>query len=191
MDIKKLKQDIILYEKIKKNSFIFHTTWGLFSPKTIDKGTMLLLENLKPKSDDIIIDIGCGYGVIGLALGKQCQKGKIHLVDKDFVAIKYAKKNANINRIKNSQIYLSNGFSQVPKIKFDKVTINIPGKAGKEMLYIILYDAKRYLKKGGEIYIVFISGLKNFIKRNLKTIFNNYQKIKQNKTYTVVRAVKK
>ncbi len=129
-------------------------------------------------------------GVIGLAAAKMSPEGNVHMIDKDFVAVEYSKKNAELNRIKNVQVYLSNAFDQVPDIEFDNVISNIPAKVNKEFFWIMINDAKKHLKPGGKIYIVTLSGLKDFIKRNLNDFFGNYKKLAQGKTYAAYQAVK-
>ena len=82
------------------------------------------------------------------------------MIDKDFVAVEYAKKNAEVNGIKNCKVYLSNGFSKAPDMKFDLIVSDLPAKVGREFLRILLEDAKSHLKPGGRIYVVTISGLR-------------------------------
>lgn len=184
-----LKSDVVFQKELRGNKFIFHSTWGLFSPKAIDEGTELLIENIPIKSTDISLDLGCGYGPIGLTIAKLSPQGFVHMVDKDFVAIDYSKKNANINVINNCDIYLSNAFSNVPDIKFDNIVANIPAKTGKELYWIIMEDSKKHLKPGGKLYFVFISGLKEFFKRNFKDFFGNYNRVAADGTYTVAVAI--
>lgn len=190
MSSQNLKKDIVFSKKLKVNDFVFHSTWGLFSPKDVDEGTELLINHVDVKTTDVSLDLGCGYGAIGLSLAKLSPQGKVHLVDKDFVAVEYAKKNAQLNNLNNCDIYLSNGFSHVPDIQFDNIVSNIPAKTGKELYWIIMEDAKKYLKTGGKLYFVYISGLKEFFKRNLTEIFGNYTQIAKSKTYTVGMARK-
>lgn len=185
-----LKQDIVFETVLREHRLCFHTTWGLFSPRTIDEGTQLLLRYLSVQDGDTTLDLGCGYGAIGLAVAKMTPKGMVHLVDKDFVALEFARKNAEINNIRNCKVYLSNAFSAVGDVQFDSVISNLPAKVGRELLYIILSDAKAHLRPGGQIVVVTISGLKEFIKRNFKEVFGNYEKLKQGRAYTVARAVK-
>ena len=64
------------------------------------------------------------------------------------------------------------------------------GKVGNELLTLIMHDAWDHLKPGGRFYVVTISGLKEYIRRNFRQIFGNYKKIKQGKTYTVALAVR-
>lgn len=189
-DVSKLKQDIVFEVQLREHRFVFHSTWGLFSPRSIDEGSYLLINHMEVNPDDITLELGCGYGPIGLAIAQLSPLGKVHMVDKDFVAIEYTKKNAQLNGIQNCEIYLSNAFSHVPDLQFDNIVSNLPAKVGKELFYIIMNDAKRHLKKGGKFYVVTISGLREYIKRNFHEVFGNYEKLKQGKTYTVAVARK-
>lgn len=189
-DIHNLRKDIIFKAKLKGHNFVFHSTWGLFSPKEIDKGSLMLINQVDIKPTDFTLEMGCGYGPIGLAFAKMSPQGKVHMLDKDFVAVDFAKKNAQLNGIQNCEIYLSNAFNNVPAIEFDNIVSNLPAKVGKELLFLILNDAKNHLKKGGKFYVVIIAGLKDYIKRNFKEVFGNYEKLKQGKTYMVAVAIK-
>ena len=189
-DIHGLRKDIIFEVKLKGHNFVFHSTWGLFSPKEIDKGSLMLINQVDIKPTDLTLEMGCGYGPIGLVIAKMSPQGKVHMLDKDFVAVDFANKNAQLNGIQNCDIYLSNAFSNVPAIEFDNIVSNLPAKVGKELLFLILNDAKNHLKKGGKFYVVVIAGLKDYIKRNFKEVFGNYEKLKQGKTYMVAVAIK-
>jgi len=186
-----LKEPIRFETKLKDMPLTFYSTWGLFSPEAVDEGTSLLLKEIEVKETDHILDLGCGYGALGIPLAKIAFKGETHMVDKDFVAIGMARKNAKVNQTNHCKIYLSNAFSYIPpETKFDVIVSNLPAKVGKEMFEIIMYDAKKHLKPGGKFYVVTISGLKEYIKRNFKEVFGNYDKLAQSKTYTVALAVK-
>jgi 16S rRNA (guanine1207-N2)-methyltransferase len=201
------KGETTIQTKLRGHFLTFHTTWGLFSPKEIDEGTRLLIEEIKVEPKMNILDLGCGYGPIGIALAKSLTEtspenksenlGEIHMIDKDFMAIEYANCNIEENlpasQQKNCQAYLSNGFSHVPEGKlasFDIIVSNIPAKVGKELLQIIMADAYRYLKPGGRFYVVTIAGLREFIKRNFKETFGNYKKLNQSKGYAVAMTEK-
>ncbi|MCK4235440.1 class I SAM-dependent methyltransferase [candidate division WOR-3 bacterium] len=191
MDIKKLKKDIIFSESLRGFEFIFHSTWGLFSPRRVDEGSKLLINHMEIANDDDCLDLGCGYGAIGLAMAKCAPEGLIYLVDKDHVAVEFSKRNTRLNSIENCKVFLSNGFSDIKKRNFNIIASNLPSNVGKELLYIMLYEAKKHLSKGGKLYLVTISGLREFIKRNLLEVFYNYKKVKQGRIYTVALAIKK
>jgi len=190
-DIVNLKKDIEIVVNLLDNELTLHTRWGVFSPRSIDEGTIMLMKHIEVGVSDICLDLGCGYGPIGLALAKHCIKGEVHMVDKDFVAIELANNNANLNNLSNAKAYFSDAFLQVPnEVKFDQVISNLPAKVGREQLSIILYDAFDALKPGGKITVVTINGLKDFIKNNFKSVFGNYKKLKQGQKYIVSQAIK-
>ena len=186
-----LKKDLIFQDRLLGNDLTFHTTWGLFSPRAIDEGTRLLLEYLNVGEREIVLDIGCGYGPLWLAIGRVAKQGEIHMVDKDYLAVEYANRNAEINGLGECRAYLSNGLSEVDaSLRFDTVVSNIPAKVGRELLTILLCESHAQMKPGGQMVVVTINGLRDFIKRNFKQVFGNYKKLKQGKAYTVARAIR-
>mgnify|MGYP006132339581 CR=1 FL=1 len=190
-DILKLKQDLLIESDLMGHKLNLKTRWGVFSPRTIDDGTVMLMKYLDIAENDKCLDLGCGYGPIGLNVAKSCPQGEVHMVDKDFVAVELSNINAQINHISNVQAYLSDAFSAVGKQNyFDQVISNVPAKVGREQLSIILYDAYDALKPGGKITFVTINGLRHFIKDNFKSVFGNYKKLKQGQKYTIAQAIK-
>ncbi len=185
-----LKKDISFEVTLRGNNLKFVSTWGLFSPKSIDDGTYLLIKHIDIEDGQTTLDLGCGYGAMGLAIAKACPNGIVHLVDKDFVAIEYVKKNIELNGLNNCTTYLSNAFSAVGENKFDNIVANLPANVSNEMLYIMMSDAREHLNRGGQLVVVTIAGLKEYIKRNFKELFGNYKKIKQGRDHTVAQTIK-
>ena len=186
----KLREDLSLEADLMGQHLSFKTTWGLFSPKAIDDGTRLLLEHLQVNQDEQALDLGCGYGPIGLSIARNAPQGHCTMVDKDFVAVEYAQRNAKLNGISNVSVQLSDGFKHLPEQHYSLVVTNLPAKTSKEHYYLFFYDAWSRLQPGGRIYVVVISGLRKFIASAFKDIFGNHKKVKQGKTYTVAMAVK-
>ena len=186
--LRKLREDLVFSDRLRGELLSFHTTWGLFSPKGIDEGSRLLLDHLHVNPSDDTLDLGCGYGPLGLTLARLAPAGRSVLVDKDFVAVEYSRKNAALNGITNTEIFLSNGFDQVGERCFDLIVSNLPAKTGKELYYLYFYDALVRLNPGGRLYVVTITGLRRFVQKAFTEVFGNYEKVKQGKTYTVALA---
>ena len=185
------RQDIKFSETLCNQTLNYQTTWGIFSPREIDSGTKLLMKYIEINPDDDCFDLGCGYGPIGLTMAKLAPQGNTILVDKDFMAVEYSNKNANVNNINNANAMLSNGFQHVESNqRFDVIASNVPAKVGKEMMSLMLHDAHKHLNKDGKLYLVTVNGLRQYMKRNLKEVFGNYKKIKQGAAYTIHLAVK-
>ncbi|PCI71072.1 MAG: methyltransferase [Gammaproteobacteria bacterium] len=163
----------------------FETTYGVFSPKEIDQGTKLLLRYLNVEKQFNCVDLGCGYGPVGLWMAKKATEGSVLMLDKDFVAVDYANRNIQKNNLSNASAVLSNGFSALKDEKYDLIVSNIPAKVGNEMLYLFLYDAYYHLKPGGKFVVVTVNGLRHFCKRTFKEVFGNYKKEKQGSAYTI------
>lgn len=183
-----LRRDIEFSTLLRGEALRFRTTWGLFSPKAVDEGSRLLLDYVEIRQGDHSLDLGCGYGPLGLTLARLAPQGNHMLVDKDFVAVEYTRKNAKLNNIDNVDILLSNGFNQIEDRPFDVIVSNLPAKTGKELYYLYFYDALTRLRPGGRIYVVTITGLRRFIQRAFLEVFGNYDKLKQGSRYTVAAA---
>ena len=188
LDLDRLRQDIVFEDTLLGHRLLFHTTWGLFSPKGIDEGTRLLLDHLEVRPNERAIDLGCGYGPLGLAIARSAPEGHCLMVDKDFVAVEYANANARRNGIDNAHAMLSDGLRHVPKQTFTLAVTNLPAKTSKEHYYLFFHDIKDRLEPGGRCYVVVISGLRQFIARAFGEVFGNHRKLKQGRQYTVAMA---
>ncbi len=191
LDITTLKQGLTIKVNLLNQAMQFKTRFGVFSPKAIDEGTLFLLDYLDYKPDDISLDLGCGYGAIGLSLAKVCPQGLCYLVDKDFVSVNLANQNIILNKLSNAHAQLSDGLRDLdPSIKFTHIVSNMPAKVGKEQMAIFLADAYEAMAVGGRFSVVTINGLRDYMKRNFNEVFGNYQKIKQGKNYTISSCIK-
>lgn len=189
--LQQLRKAIVFSDSLRGRTFQFRSTWGLFSPRAIDEGTRLLVDRLEIGQADDCLDLGCGYGPVGLVMAALAPNGQTLLVDKDFVAVEYSNQNARLNGLANARALLSNGFDQIPPdLGFDVIASNIPAKVGKELLSLYLHDARDRLRRDGRLYLVTINGLRQFIRRNLEEVFGDYDKLKQGRAYTVAMARK-
>lgn len=143
-----IKKDVF----IGNNRYSFITDNGVFSKKGLDFGTRTLLESLDlSKICGNVLDMGCGYGPIGIYVAKNTD-ATVHMTDVNRRSLALAHKNAELNHVSVS-IYESNAYENVDE-KFDYIISNPPIRVGKNILYQILFDAKKYLKESGELWIV-------------------------------------
>jgi len=191
MSIDELRRDRVLDAELPGASLTLHTTWGLFSPRAVDEGSRLLLEHLDVGTDEVALDLGCGYGPLGLTIARQAPNGRVHLVDRDFVAVDYARENARRNALDNVEVYLSNGFDAVaPDLSLTLVVSNLPAKVGNELFRLLFHDAHARMVPGARLVVVTINGLREFVKREFTATFGNCRKLKQGRSYTVSMAVR-
>jgi len=193
-EVDRYREDIVFDTTIATQRgglpFRFQSTWGLFSPREVDLGTVLLLEEIEVAEDADCFDLGCGYGPIGLTLARLAPQGQTLMVDRDYIAVEYANRNAEENRVPNARALLSNGFAEVPaQQRFHLVATNLPAKVGNEMTSILFADAHDRLHPGGQFVLVTLSGMRKYIQRTLEETFGNYEKLRQGRTHTVHRAI--
>lgn len=139
--------------KILDHVFTFHTDNGVFCKDYLDFGTRLLLESI-PLSDlgDSILDVGCGYGVIGITLAK-VTGAFIDMIDVNRRALHLAEMNGRENQVKNIQVFESNCYEQVTK-KYETIITNPPIRAGKKVVYDIVMNARHHLLPDGCLFLV-------------------------------------
>ncbi|MBQ8892217.1 MAG: class I SAM-dependent methyltransferase [Bacilli bacterium] len=161
-----LKSDIKEFKiKIDNYEFKFKTDNGVFSKGELDFGTELLIKTvLKEKIKGNILDLGCGYGAIGIVLNK-ILKVNVNMIDVNKRAIHLTKMNIKENDCSSVLAFLSDGYSNVDK-KYDYIVSNPPIRIGKSNLYKLISDSKNYLNDCGKIYLVIRreQGAKTFIK---------------------------
>jgi 16S rRNA (guanine1207-N2)-methyltransferase len=189
-DVDRLRADIEFDAEVRGQRLRFATRFGLFSPRAIDEGTRLLLDHIDVSPTDDCLDLGCGYGAIGLTLARLAPQGHTVLVDRDVVAVEYARRNVAANDITNAEVLLGDGFEQLAERGFEVVASNLPAKAGNEALYLLLADAYAHLRLGGRCTVVTLSGMRRFIERAMLEVFDSYDKTKQGRTHTVSTAIR-
>lgn len=164
------------------------TDAGVFSKKMVDYGSQVLLSTLYFKEGEHLLDVGCGYGPLGIALAK-AQGLQVTMVDINSRAIELAKRNAVQNHV-TATIYQSNIYEAVSGM-FDHIISNPPIRAGKEVVHTILEQAFDYLTLGGDLTIVIQKkqGAPS-TKAKMAEIFGNVEILKKDKGYYILRSIK-
>lgn len=180
-DIHELRVDL-LGEKMT-----FLTDAGVFSKKMVDFGSQLLLKCLEVDEGETVLDVGCGYGPLGLSLAK-AYGVQATMVDINNRALDLARQNAERNKVE-ATIFQSNIYEQV-KGKFDHVISNPPIRAGKQVVHEIIEKSKDFLGIGGDLTIVIQKkqGAPS-AKSKMEDVFGNCEIVKKDKGYYILRSV--
>nr|WP_165847437.1 class I SAM-dependent methyltransferase [Streptococcus sp. LQJ-218] len=180
-DIHELRVDL-LGEKMT-----FLTDAGVFSKKMVDFGSQLLLKCLEVNQGETVLDVGCGYGPLGLSLAK-AYGVQATMVDINNRALDLARQNAERNKVE-AMIFQSNIYEQVEG-KFDHVISNPPIRAGKQVVHEIIVKSKDFLETGGDLTIVIQKkqGAPS-AKSKMEDVFGNCEVVKKDKGYYILRSV--
>lgn len=176
----------------KGKKFDFSSDNGVFSKEKIDQGSIVFLNTLFEKAEiqGKILDLGCGYGTIGLILASFYHEAKFLLVDINTRACALARVNKDKFNLTNVEIRVSDCFDSIQE-SFDVILINPPIRAGKKVIYKMFLEAYRYLNNNGKLYIVIRKdqGAKS-ASNYIESVFNNCTMIARDKGYYVYEAIK-
>jgi 16S rRNA (guanine1207-N2)-methyltransferase len=132
----------------------FETDAGVFASEALDPGTALLIQALDPAPEATVLDLGCGWGAIGLAAARATPKGRVVLTDVNKRAILLARKNARRNGIQNVEVRPGPVYAPVADERFDLIASNPPFHVGRETVLTILEQAPAHLTPEGRILVV-------------------------------------
>lgn len=177
---------------LRNHRFRFKTDNGVFSKREVDYGSRLLIESfVMPEAKGLVLDVGCGYGPIGLSIAKGNPDRMVHMVDVNERAIELAKENAALNRIDNVEIYESDRLQSVQDTNFTAILTNPPIRAGKRTVHDIFEQSAAHLLPNGELWVVIQKkqGAPSAQER-LKELFSTVDVVEKSKGYFIFRAVK-
>ncbi|MFD1337171.1 class I SAM-dependent methyltransferase [Oceanobacillus iheyensis] len=179
-----------MYE-LRGRTFHFTSDVGVFSKNDIDFGSRLLIEQFQePQINGDILDVGCGYGPIGLSLAAEFEDRGVSMVDINDRAVELAKRNASGNNITNVTIQTSDIYSAIDEtLRFAAVVTNPPIRAGKKVVHQIFEGAKDLLLPNGELWVVIQKkqGAPS-AKDKLNEVFGNVEIVKKDKGYYIFKA---
>ena len=168
----------------------FRTDAGVFSRGEVDTGTRLLLEALPEEMRGEILDLGCGWGVIGISIARKWPETRVTMADVNLRALELSRENARKNRAEVSCVE-SDGMAELKDRTFDAVVTNPPIRAGKQVIYRMFADAAECLKPGGALYLVIRKqqGAESCVKY-LQTICAGVEKLDRSGGFWVLKAMK-
>ncbi|MCH5585923.1 class I SAM-dependent methyltransferase [Shimazuella sp. AN120528] len=173
--------------QLRGNELSFQSDAGVFSKKGIDFGSRLLIESAQLTGHEHILDLGCGYGPVGIALAKAYPSVKVQMVDINERATVLAKENARANQVSNQiTVKVSDGFEQLKGQKFDAILCNPPIRVGKTFVYQLFQQARQHLSDSGALWIVIRKqqGAAS-AKEELTRLYDHVEQVAQKKGYCI------
>jgi 16S rRNA (guanine1207-N2)-methyltransferase len=132
----------------------FETDRGVFASSGLDPGTALLIENLEVGEKDRILDLGCGWGAIGIAAARSAPKGSVLLTDVNRRSVMLARGNLRRNSVANAEVRQGSLYEPTAAEQFDLIATNPPYHAGRPAVLSILEGAPTHLRPPGRLVIV-------------------------------------
>jgi len=178
--------------ELRGQTFRFTSDRGVFSKKEVDFGSRVLIDSFEVNNvKGPILDVGCGYGPIGLTIAKLRPDEQVHMVDVNERALALSEKNAKANGINNVQIYQSSCYSNVKINDFSTILTNPPIRAGKKIVHEILEGAYNHLVEQGELWVVIQKkqGAPSALAK-LESLFEEVEVVEKKKGYYIIRAKK-
>jgi 16S rRNA (guanine1207-N2)-methyltransferase len=139
---------------LRSFSFRFMSDAGVFSRDGVDYGSRVLIEQMEISHSARILDIGCGYGPIGLTAARLAPQGHVTLVDINERAVELSRLNAEANQVSNVSFAQSDLYEAVDGETFDVILSNPPIRAGKAVVHRLFVESWKHLKPGGALWVV-------------------------------------
>ena len=177
---------------LRGQEFRFITDRGVFSKNRIDFGSVLLIETMEIADGMDVLDVGCGYGPIGMSAASLTPNGQVLMVDINERAVDLANRNLELNRMANARAIVSDRLAAVPTDqKFDVILTNPPIRAGKQIVHGIFEEALAHLKPDGTLWVVIQKkqGAPSAFAR-LQELYDEVEEVERKKGYSIFRAQK-
>ena len=164
-------------EIINGVSIELESTDGSFSPLAVDKGTLAMLSAVELSQSDKVLDLGCGYGVVGIYAAKLIGEDKVVMSDVDVECICQSKKNAILNGVSGARIIHSDGFRDIQENGFTLILSNPPYHTDFSVAKHFIEKGFNRLQVGGKM--VMVTRRKDWYKKKLIAIFGGVKIIEQ------------
>ena len=165
---------------------------GVFSKNKVDEGSLAFLKVILPLDlGNNILDLGCGYGTIGLTLAIAKKEARVTLADVNTRALALCKRNADAYDLGQRVTILQSDIYEKIEGPYDSIVVNPPIRAGKVVTYSMYEGAKQYLIDGGSLFIVIrkAQGAES-ASRYIESLFGNVTLLKKDKGYYIYQAKK-
>ena len=178
--------------EVLNRPFHFQSNDGVFAKTHVDEGSLILLKTLLKQKEfhGNILDLGCGYGTIGIVMATFFKEANYLLSDVNARACALARVNAQKEGLKNVEVRVSNSFEDISEV-FDYIITNPPIRAGKKVIYEMFSSAYKHLTIGGKFYFVIRKNQgANTASIYVQKVFDNCTLLEREKGYHVYEAIK-
>jgi len=175
---------------INGKNFVFLSSSSVFSSKKIDYGTDLLVRFMALKNGDRILDMGSGYGPVGVVAAHNNPKSEVVMVEINERAASLAKKNLKLNKIRNAKVVCGDFFTPLKEEKFDVILMNPPIAIGLRKIFEVIEESKKYLNPDGSLQVVARHNKGGSrIKEMMQSVFGNVEELAKAGGFRVYMAV--
>jgi 16S rRNA (guanine1207-N2)-methyltransferase len=140
--------------RVREEEFTFLTSGGMFSRERLDNGTRLLLKEIELPDEGDFLDVGAGYGAIGIVLARLRPRARVVMVEVNERAAALAAENAQLNRAEKAEVRVGDAREVLGDGQFDLIATNPPIRAGKAVVVALIADAAARLRPGGSLWLV-------------------------------------
>ena len=173
-------------------NYAYYTDNGVFSKSKVDEGSYIFLKVLLPLHlTGRILDLGCGYGPIGLTIALNEKQARVDLADINSRALALASRSGERLNLNNRVTFLHSDIFEKIEGPYDSIVVNPPIRAGKVVTYRMYLESKQYLIDGGSLYVVIRrkQGAESALKY-IETVFDNVSVLHKEKGYWIIKATK-
>jgi len=167
-----VKTSYEIVSELRSRKRVFQSTGGLPSKDRIAPATELLIEKVVLRDGDRVLDYGCGYGAVGIALADAAADLEVHMVDSDIRAVRFAQRNVRANGARNAHVVLDHTLNRFANGHFDIITISPPADASAEAVFEMVARAQPKLRHGAALYVgaKAARGAKSLMRKLIETV---------------------
>ncbi len=183
------RRERVIRAVLRGRTFVFTSDAGVFARDAIDRGTELLAESLSLPPDAQVLDLGCGYGVLGIVAATIAPNGRVVLTDVNARAVELARRNVAANAVPHAEVRLGAFYEPVGETRFHAIVSNPPIRAGKAVVQRIVEGAPAHLHPGGALWLVARTrqGAPSLAVR-MRDVFGGCEVVARGSGYRVLRA---
>ena len=144
----------VVHTRLRGETFKFLTASSVFSKKQVDPGTRLLIEAMQLPKTGTVLDVGCGYGAVGIATATSNLRLHVIMTDVNMRAVQLARKNIKINKVRNAEVRCGCLYEPVKDLTFNCVLSNPPVSAGMETVKALITKAPQVMTDKALLHMV-------------------------------------